>query len=273
MMQRIVTAAILFALLVPGFFVPALRFLPVVLGVAFGVVCVFELAGMFRPRGLHISRPVAGATVVALCTAAIFDHLDLAAFVIGLSGCSAFAWRMSRGEHGGSWADVAATVGTGAYIGLPVGYLLEMFLAGDDARRWLLFMLLVVWLTDSMAYFVGRSLGKRKLVPRLSPKKTVEGSIGGAVGSLLPVPIMKLLHPQTFASAGWIELALVCLVAGAFVQVGDLAESMIKRDADVKDSGTLLKGHGGVLDRLDSILFVTVPFALYLHLAHPEILA
>jgi len=272
MLQRTLTAAVLLAIAVPGFFLPQVRFLPVLLLVFFGVVCVFELAAMFRPRATHIARRIAVATVLALCAAAIWNRLDLAAYIVGVSGCAAFAWRMTREDSENAWGDVAATIGAGSYVGLPMAYLLQMFLASDASRHWLMLMLLVVWGTDTLAYFVGRSMGRRKLIPRLSPKKTVEGSLGGVAGSLLPM-LLVFAFPADIGAANLVELAVVCVATGVCVQVGDLAESMIKRDAGAKDSGTLLKGHGGVLDRLDSILFATVPFALYLHLARPEIFA
>jgi phosphatidate cytidylyltransferase len=125
-----------------------------------------------------------------------------------------------------------------------------------------LFPLVITWINDSMAYFVGRAIGKRKLIPRVSPGKTVEGAIAGvaggvavsiAWGALLIGPALGLaVSPLVWALAG----AVIAVVA----QIGDLVESLLKREAGVKDSGALLPGHGGVLDRFDA-LFFAIPVA------------
>ena len=115
-------------------------------------------------------------------------------------------------------------------------------------------ILLLTWFLDSGAYFVGRWLGKRPLFPRISPKKTWEGSIGGAVICLaLGFALEQFLPPHNY---NWIIIAAIISV---FSQLGDLIESMFKRSIEIKDSGSLLPGHGGMLDRFDGI-FVSVPF-------------
>jgi phosphatidate cytidylyltransferase len=121
----------------------------------------------------------------------------------------------------------------------------------------------LTWATDTGAYFVGRAMGRNKLAPLVSPNKTIEGAIGGlifAVGVSLAVGYM---FPNSSLSSG--SLTLLGLAAGITGQLGDLVESAIKRIAGVKDSGKLIPGHGGVLDRFDSILF-TVPTVYYLFL-------
>jgi phosphatidate cytidylyltransferase len=109
-----------------------------------------------------------------------------------------------------------------------------------------------VWLADTAAYFVGLSFGKHKLFPRISPKKSWEGAIGGVVGSTAAfVGMSKLLLPGVP-----LNMAVGCgVVIGIIGPIGDLAESLLKRDAVVKDSGGILPGHGGVFDRFDSMLF------------------
>ena len=113
---------------------------------------------------------------------------------------------------------------------------------------------------DSAAYFVGSAIGKVKLYPAISPNKTVEGALGGLGGSLLAaVMFSSLFLPELSYSS----IILVALIIGVFSQVGDLFESMLKRSCGVKDSGTMIPGHGGMLDRLDSLLFA-FPSAYYL---------
>jgi phosphatidate cytidylyltransferase len=117
---------------------------------------------------------------------------------------------------------------------------------------WLAFGLVVSWIGDTGAYYVGRRYGKHKLAPRVSPKKTWEGSIASAVVSSIAG---GLALPRLIPGVGIGEALLLALAANVAGQVGDLAESAIKRGAGVKDSGTLLPGHGGLLDRVDSSMF------------------
>lgn len=137
------------------------------------------------------------------------------------------------------------------YIGF--GFLTFIEARLDHGLALVLFTLLVIWSTDSGAYFTGRKLGKHKLWPSISPNKTIEGSIGGVVIALLAAVIFQLIS-MTFEDWGYVLiLALIISIGG---QIGDLVESGLKRHYQVKDSGTLLPGHGGVLDRFDSLLFV-----------------
>ncbi len=131
-------------------------------------------------------------------------------------------------------------------------------------RRVVLAMLFVVWLGDTGAYFVGRAIGSHKLAPRLSPNKTIEGAVGGLLGSMVAMVAMKLILDLP-GPWGWI--VVFGLAGGVVEQLGDLFESAIKRNAGVKDSGTFFPGHGGFLDRLDAILFAAPLFSLYPWLA------
>ncbi|MHC9084511.1 phosphatidate cytidylyltransferase [Luteimonas sp. RIT-PG2_3] len=131
---------------------------------------------------------------------------------------------------------------------------------GEHGNRWLLVALAIVWATDSGAYFAGRKFGKRKLAPVISPNKTIEGLLGGVVAGVL---VAVAAAPLAGASLGQLPLvALVALLTVLFSVVGDLFESLLKRHAGVKDSGTLIPGHGGVLDRLDSVLAALPVFAV-----------
>ena len=119
-----------------------------------------------------------------------------------------------------------------------------------------------VWAADTLAYFTGRAIGKRPLFPRISPKKTWAGSVGGVVGALVLVAAMKTaLLPLVLT---WADVAVIGLICGAVGQLGDLAESMLKRSVGVKDSGNYLPGHGGMLDRIDAMLIAIPLVVLYL---------
>lgn len=128
-------------------------------------------------------------------------------------------------------------------------------------NRWLLVALMIVWAADSGAYFAGRKFGKHKLSPRISPNKTVEGLIGGIVAGM----VVALALAWFFADASLKQLPAVAIVAIwtiLFSVVGDLFESLLKRHVGAKDSGALIPGHGGVLDRIDSVLAALPVFAL-----------
>ncbi|WP_166207927.1 phosphatidate cytidylyltransferase [Cognatiluteimonas telluris] len=127
-------------------------------------------------------------------------------------------------------------------------------------HRWLFVALMMVWAADTGAYFVGRHLGKHKLSPRISPNKTIEGLLGGLVAG---VAVAVAFAPLAGAGFGQLPaVALVAAVAVAFSVVGDLFESLLKRHVGAKDSGDLIPGHGGVLDRIDGVIAALPVFAL-----------
>ena len=129
----------------------------------------------------------------------------------------------------------------------------------DFGIQWLFVMMLIVMTNDSAAYYTGSAFGKRRLYPLVSPKKSIEGAVGGLLGSLGGTLLAKFTFFQqlTFSDA-----VLTALAVGIVGQAGDLFESLLKRSFGVKDSGTIIPGHGGVLDRLDSILFAA-PITYY----------
>ena len=141
------------------------------------------------------------------------------------------------------------------YIGLMMGQALALRLL-PDGLWWLLFGVLVTWMNDTAAYFTGSTLGRHKLWPRLSPKKSWEGTLGGWLGAALIGGALVEVMPVHTAFPLGATLGLACGILALF---GDLSISMLKRQIGVKDTGNLFPGHGGMLDRLDSILFV-LPF-------------
>ena len=125
-----------------------------------------------------------------------------------------------------------------------------------------MFIFISVWLSDSGAYFIGRKLGKRKLFPRISPKKTYEGAIAGFILGIFSFTMLMLFLYPSFPL---IHSIIIGIIIGITCIIGDLTESMLKRDSGVKDSSNILPGHGGMLDRFDSILFVFPSVYIYLY--------
>jgi phosphatidate cytidylyltransferase len=158
----------------------------------------------------------------------------------------------------------AAARTTGTITGIVYAGFLTMFLAltrrefGGDA---VVLILLVAWIGDTGAYFAGRFLGKTKLYEAVSPKKTWAGAIGGLAGSAVAVGVMKLVRMEELS---WIDVIAIAIPGAILGQLGDLAESLLKRSVGVKDSGALLPGHGGMLDRIDAVLFIAPYVYAYL---------
>lgn len=136
------------------------------------------------------------------------------------------------------------------YVGVGFYSFLQVREAG---LSYIFYALFLIWATDSGAYFIGRAFGKRKLWEHISPNKTVEGAIGGVLCALLAVSVYEWLSP--FAPS-FLLLLIATVVLSIFGQLGDLVESAFKRHYGVKDSGAILPGHGGILDRFDSLLFI-----------------
>lgn len=155
------------------------------------------------------------------------------------------------------------------YIAVPLALAIRLTLEATPSSSMtqfngllLLAIFIFIWVNDTGAYLVGSRWGKRRLAPSISPKKTVEGSIGGLILVLLSAIILRLL---LFTDLSWLHILLTSAVVAIFGTIGDLFESSLKRQAGVKDSGKLIPGHGGILDRIDSFL-LAVP-AVYLLLA------
>jgi phosphatidate cytidylyltransferase len=151
-------------------------------------------------------------------------------------------------------------ISTTLYLWLPLGMMAIWFMQNQEGNtEYVLFYLIAIWLYDSMAYVVGKSIGKNPIFPKVSPKKTIEGTVGGA---LVTIVIMY------FVNAYWLNLSVNALVLAAvvvfFATFGDFVESYMKRKIGVKDSGNLIPGHGGILDRIDSIYLSALPYLVIL---------
>ena len=148
------------------------------------------------------------------------------------------------------------------YIVLPFFFLMLLpFIDGIYKPYIIIYTIIIIWVNDSFAYLVGKNFGENKLFERISPKKTIEGFIGGLVFSVIAGGIIGY-YSSDFSITNWVIIAIITSIFGT---LGDLIESKFKRQANVKDSGTIMPGHGGLLDRLDSLFFLAPFVYLYIH--------
>jgi phosphatidate cytidylyltransferase len=232
----------------------------------------------------HLGVAASVLLVLAAAQTPSFQGLAVRGFalvlILTLAGLALSVWR--RWPGGRPITAVSATVVAAIYTGGSLAFALllrhlpppsggePMPLAGAAL---LFFPILVTWVGDSAAYFAGRAWGKRKLIPQVSPGKTVVGGVAGLVGSVVIAALYAGLVLPAAPRPGLnpVTAALMGLALGAAAQVGDLAASVMKREAGVKDSGRLLPGHGGALDRFDA-LFLNIPLA-YALIRVAEVLA
>ena len=224
------------------------------LAVAVAVTALHELFAMTRPLRPLVLAGYAGAVGALLGAQIGGGAWMLAGFLATLP--LAFVLKAFGDTRQSATVAVAATVLGAAWVGLGLGHvlLLREIEPADDGRLAVFAVLLAVFASDTIAYFVGMLVGRHKLVPTLSPGKTWEGLIAGTVVAVL-VPFFTL-YDSGFVD-GWRSLVLGAAIAVA-APAGDLFESAVKRDMDVKDSSRVLAGHGGMLDRIDALLFAAI---------------
>jgi phosphatidate cytidylyltransferase len=251
MKQRIITAVIaLLALLIVLFYLPDEVALLVIVAVMLGGA--WEWSAFLGTTG-NTARYVYVAIIAALIAAVSFLNIDAALiFKVSLAWwMAALVWTFFFPTQ----IPVAVRWLSGALVLVPL--YLALVILYNTAPELLLFALLIVWVADTGAYFAGKTMGRVKLAPDISPGKTWEGVIGG----LLAVVLLTLLR-TTWAETDLAIFIPFCLAVACLSIVGDLTVSMFKRSAGVKDSGSLFPGHGGVLDRIDSVAAAAPLFAL-----------
>lgn len=156
-----------------------------------------------------------------------------------------------------NFKDAAVSLFGSLYVGWLMSHLL-LLRQSNDGLHYVFLIFIATWLTDTMAYFVGMNFGRHKLAPGISPNKTVEGALGGVAGSILGSLGLAFL----VSAPSMVHFAVIGALVGIIGQAGDLIESAMKRVAGIKDSGNIIPGHGGILDRFDSLLF-TAPLVYY----------
>lgn len=223
-----------------------------------------RLAGIDSlPRNILLVLNAAIMALMVRADAGTVFLYPLAASLGVLGWVAALAWlrfpRFGSGEDNATGRILKLFAGSLAIIPAWAALVL-LHMQADNGPRWLLAALVTVWAADSGAYFAGRRFGRRKLAPTISPNKTWEGLAGGLVAALAAATGFGLV--AGVAAAAIPSLLLVALVTALFSVEGDLVESLLKRQAGAKDSGTLIPGHGGVLDRIDGVLAALPVFAI-----------
>jgi phosphatidate cytidylyltransferase len=257
MLKRVVTSLVLAAIGIPAIIFGGVFYFVVM--AFFVTVAAWEYSQMFRSAGYNPARTlIVGGVFSMLVTRAFFP--DFAADVFSIGVLAALVFHLYRYEKGRDQApvDFAITLGGLAYLGWIGAYLMDLrFL--PDGGWWFMLVLPTVMMADTGAYMIGAKYGAHKMTPRLSPKKSWEGFWAGIFSGVLFGGFFAWAYSTwgPLHVAIW-QGALLGLILGALTPLGDLGESMIKRQANLKDSSELFPGHGGAFDRIDSWLWAGV---------------
>ena len=254
MKQRIITAVAAAAIFLPIVIIGGLPF----------VIMVYLLAsiGLYEALKMQNIRLASIPGLISLVLLWIFlipsEHISILNQVnytkieLALLAVLLFLTYTVVTKNRFSFDEVAFSVLATLYVGIGFYYFIETR-GAENGLTFVVYALFIIWATDSGAYFIGRSMGKKKLWPEISPNKTVEGFFGGIICALIVAVLFSLF---TNIGISVLVLVLATAILSVFGQVGDLVESALKRHYNVKDSGDILPGHGGILDRFDSLLFV-----------------
>lgn len=261
MLERIITALVLVAVVLSCMFASSSHYPMFVLMIIAAGVAGYEWFKLMPKKSKNVNKPLAwgyGLVTAAISTLAL-SYNDVALLLWAasiLTWLLSVYWVKSYPEYDGWYNPTLKIIG----LVLVSAAVTAIFSVWQSSPWWLMYLFLLVWGADSGAYFVGRKLGKKKLAPDVSPNKSLEGLYGGVFTAMLIVVVVEVVYLDL--SLAEHALFLILSVITVFSSVlGDLFESMIKRRAGIKDSGRILPGHGGVLDRIDSLLAAAPIFA------------
>jgi phosphatidate cytidylyltransferase len=220
---------------------------------------MYEYNGMMFDKGFSLEKMETLIAALLILLTSFYTNMPLIVAVLTFSVMTVMMLDLLRIKKNGLDMSHAGRVILGIlYIPLLMAHFILLY-PTQSGVLWIFFILVMAFAGDTAAYYIGRRLGKRKLLPEISPGKTVEGTIGLVVGSIAGCIFFKLFFFPMLPVAHAAVLGLVGSIIG---QLGDLSESALKRVAGVKDSGRLLPGHGGILDRMDCLMFIT-PYVYY----------
>ena len=263
MVKRIITSVVALAVFVGILFLP-----PICFTVALAAVILFMLYECYSATKADVGMKTIGfisavilMSSIYFCKAIEWDTFAWATASIGIIFIIALHMITVVAKHGKrNYKDILSNGFLTMYIVISMGCVWLTKETFDTATMLLTFI--CAWSCDTFAYFTGRFLGKHKLIPHVSPNKTIEGSVGGVVGAMVICIVYLLIVKNVFDTnmLQWsnvvVEGAVYGLVGGALSQLGDLIASAIKRDTGIKDFGWIFPGHGGFMDRFDSVMFI-----------------
>ncbi|NNE02062.1 MAG: phosphatidate cytidylyltransferase [Eudoraea sp.] len=251
-LRRLLTGVLYVILLLSAVFLSSDAF--DFLFMVFGLACLYEYKRLVLLRGYHIFVAYLGLWWMFIYLLNDEILINVLMFITIAVNVSLIYFLFSKKKIYRTYQKFLIGL---FYIGGGCIFLTMIPYKNNEFAKFLIMgIFILIWVNDSFAYLVGKSIGRTKLYPSVSPKKTVEGSIGGFVFTMGAAYIMAKYEPIVEPTQ-WLILAAVIVLMGG---IGDLIESKLKREADVKDSGAILPGHGGMLDRLDSLIFAA-PFA------------
>lgn len=270
MLKRLLAALVGLAVLIPAIVFGGEIAVEIILGLAM-LVCLDEYATMAFPTQRFKHLFVLLVPGVSLFLAALHGSQTSTLAVIILGSFWLLAAVLFRKEPVDDAANATARLFLGwAYV--PMFMIFPVLIRRmEDGLAWVFLLLVVTWLGDTGAYFAGRFFGKHKLYEKISPKKTWEGAIGGAVVATGGVMLVKVIAMRFGAleDLAWWECVFIGVVVDGIGICGDLVESMLKRSFGVKDSGWIMPGHGGLLDRVDALLLTGPALWLYMEAFRP----
>ncbi|MBA7576567.1 Phosphatidate cytidylyltransferase [subsurface metagenome] len=225
-----------------------------------GLLAAFEF---YRMVALSKVRPLTYLGLIWVLLFIVSPHFNydfLKPLLLTSGVVISLVWLLLRPQKEEAFSSWVWTIAGIFYIGWLLSYLVELNLEGG--RNWIFFALFTTFASDIAAFFVGRALGRHQLAPRISPSKTWEGAIGGIFGAII-VSLFFTMSTPLGLPLGYGQAVLLGLLVSVFSQLGDLTESLLKRNMGVKDSGKLMPGHGGMLDRIDSVVFTGIVVYYY----------
>ena len=262
LMVRILSAFVILALVIGALY--AGTYGAYALAMVLGGLALWEFRGLSDGMGSRapgwLLFPL-GAFFIFSGTVLKGVDVNLVLSLALVGGLAAFLFVPGRRQGLGRWA---MGVAGALYIGMPFNYYLLLYTSGSHGMVWALFVIFAVVANDALALLVGSRFGRHPFFPAISPRKTVEGAIAGVFGSV----VVMLVGVSAIIGLAPLHAIALGILVGVSAQTGDLVESQMKRIAEVKDSSNLIPGHGGVLDRLDSILFPPILVYFYVTMFH-----
>ncbi len=226
----------------------------------FSAVCIFEFSKIIKLRS-YIPYIILAFIVYCLITEKVLSTYP---FLLGASllFLAIFIYQLITNKVISTEKISQKILLQFTYLILPFFFLMKLpFINGNYHSNIIIAIIIIIWTNDSFAYLVGKNFGKNKLFEKVSPKKTIEGFIGGLIFAIIAGLIISK-YVTIFSTTNWIIIAIIVSIFGT---LGDLVESKFKRQANIKDSGNIMPGHGGLLDRLDSLFFLAPFVYLFIH--------